>query len=159
MAAGDGFLGRLRRCFWLVACTLALHGCARTPPEERLRQTIAASHHDLEARDAAGLVENVAEDFVGPGGMDRMGLRRTAQGAFLRYRAVGVTLGPMQVDMAADNRHATVRFTAALTGGDGALLPERARLYQVESGWRQTGDAWQLTSLHWTGSEPGQGVP
>lgn len=152
-------MGRLRHCFWLIVCAVALPGCARTPPEERLRQAIAASQHDLEARDAAGLVENVAEDFVGPDGMDRTGLRRTAQAAFLRYRAVGVTLGPMQLDMAADSRHATVRFTAALTGGDGAVLPESARLYQVESGWRQAGEAWELTSLHWTGSGRGQGVP
>ncbi|WP_232227498.1 hypothetical protein [Aerolutibacter daejeonensis] len=84
-------------------------------------------------------------------------MRRTAQAAFLRYRAVGVTLGPMQVDMAADSRHATVRFTAALTGGDGATLPESARLYQVESGWRLVDDAWELTSLRWSGA--GQGVP
>ena len=152
-------MGRLRRCFWLIACAFALHGCARTPPEERLRQVIAASQHDLEARDAATLSGKVADDFVGPEGMDRTGLRRAAQAAFLRYRAVGVTLGPMQVDMAADSRHATVRFTAALTGGDGAVLPESARLYRVESGWRQTGDAWELTSMRWTGSERGQGVP
>ncbi|GAB3752502.1 nuclear transport factor 2 family protein [Lysobacter olei] len=108
---------------------------------------------DLESRNAGALTERVAEDFVGPEGMDRMALRRTAQAAFLRYRSVGVTLGPTQVDMSADGRHATVQFTAALTGGDGALLPESARLYQVESGWRLEGKDWQLTSLRWDGAQ------
>lgn len=152
-------MGRFLRCFWVVVCACALYGCARTAPEDRLRQTIAAAQQELEARDAAGLSGKVAEDFIGPDGMDRVGLRRTAQVAFLRYRAVGVTLGPMQVDMAADGAHATVRFTAALTGGDGAVLPDSARLYQVESGWRQAGEAWELTSLRWTGSDGGQGLP
>lgn len=115
-----------------------------------MRVTIDASQQSLEARDAASLSDVVAEDFVGPDGMDRAGLRRMAQAAFLRYRSVGVKLGPMRVDMAADGRHATVSFTAALTGGEGALLPESARIHAVESGWREgDGGEWELTSLRW----------
>lgn len=141
-----------------VACTCVLAGCAVAPPEARLRQEIAAAQHAIEARDAGALVARLAQDFVGPEGMDRLALRRTAQAAFLRYRAVGVTLGPMQVDMSADGRHATVRFTAALTGGDGALLPESARLYRVESGWRLHDNDWELTSLRWDGAPSGPGT-
>lgn len=139
----------IRGVFWSIACAAALSGCARTVPEEELRQTVAAMQQSVEARDIGDLVGHVAQDFAGPEGMDRATLRRTAQGAFLRYQAVGVTLGPMQVRMANDGRHATVRFSAALTGGGEAVLPDSARLYQVESGWGQAGGEWELTSLHW----------
>lgn len=145
-------MGRFPRWIWVIACVCAWVGCARTPPEERLRQEIVAAQQDLESRNGAALAERVAEDFVGPDGMDRTALRRTAQAAFLRYRAVGVTLGPRQVAMSADGHHATVRFTAALMGGDGAL-PDSARLYQVESGWRRAGEEWELTSLRWDGAQ------
>lgn len=148
-------LARFRARIRALACVCVLAGCAAAPPEARLRQEIAATQHDIEARDVAALAARLAEDFVGPEGIDRLALRRTAQAAFLRYRAVGVNLGPMQVDMSADGRHATVRFTAALTGGDGALLPESARLYRVESGWRLQGNDWELTSLRWEGAPSG----
>jgi hypothetical protein len=138
---------------WVAVCAVALVACAGTPPEERLLEVIAATQHDLESRNGAALAERVADDFVGPDGMDRVGLRRTAQAAFLRYRTVSVTLGPRHMDMSGDGRHATVRFTAALTGGDGAVLPDSARLYRVESGWRRTGDDWELTSLRWAGAQ------
>ncbi|WP_144813009.1 nuclear transport factor 2 family protein [Aerolutibacter ruishenii] len=147
-------VGLVRALIAGIACACVLLGCGRTPPEARLRETIDASQQYLATRDAASLSDVVAEDFVGPDGMDCAGLRRMAQAAFLRYRAIGVNLGPMQVDMADGGRHATVRFTAALTGGDGALLPESARLYAVESGWREgDGGAWELTSLRWEGTK------
>ena len=148
------FVGRVRAWFALAICACVLLACARTVPEARLRATIDALQQDLESRDLAGLSAVVAEDFVGPEGMGRSDLRRLAQASFLRYRSVGVSLGPMHVDMAADERHATVRFTAALTGGDGAMLPESARVHTVESGWREDDEGeWELTSLDWDAME------
>jgi len=46
-------------------------------------------------------------------------------------------------------RHATVAFDAALTGGSGRLLPDAARLYSVETGWRLDDGEWRLTSATW----------
>lgn len=101
----------------------------------------------MEARDASALQARLAEDFIGPEGMDREGARRLAQVFFLRTREVGATLGPLDVALQGDS--ATVRFTAALTGGSGALLPASAQVYQVTSGWRMRGGEWELVSLDW----------
>ena len=89
---------------------MALAACTRTPPEEKLRTTVAGMQAAIEAHDASALSDVLAEDFLGPGGLDRDGARRLALGAFLRYRDVGVTLGPLETDVQAE--HATVRFTA-----------------------------------------------
>ena len=53
------------------------------------------------------------------------------------------------LDMTISEGHATVRFTAALTGGSGGWIPDSGSLYRVETGWRRDGDAWRLTSARW----------
>ena len=135
---------------WLGAVVMlaALCGCTRTTPEQRLRDTVASLQAAIQARDAGDIREVLAEDFVGPGGVDREGAVRMAQAMFLRHREIGVTMaGPLQVRM--QPGHASVRFEAALTGGSGSILPDAARLYSVETGWRLDDGNWRLTSVDW----------
>ena len=135
---------------WLGAVVMlaALCGCTRTTPEQRLRDTVASLQAAIQARDAGDIREVLAEDFVGPGGVDREGAVRMAQAMFLRHREIGVTMaGPLQVRM--QPGHASVRFEAALTGGSGSVLPDAARLYSFETGWRLDQGYWRLTSADW----------
>lgn len=134
----NGALGLL----WLV-----LAGCAVAPPEEALRQRVDALQAAIAARDAGALAEHLADDFIGPGGMDRDAARRTAALYFLQNARVGVAPGPLDIRLEA--AHARVDFTAALTGGSGRLLPERGRIYRVETGWRLEDGEWRLTSADW----------
>ena len=127
---------------------LVLIGCSRTPPEQRLRETVEVLHGAIEQRDATGLNDVLAEDFIGPDSLDRDGARRMAQLMFLRHRDIGVSLGPVTVQLQPD--HASARFSAALSGGSGQLLPDAAQLYEVETGWREEGGEWRLTSARWT---------
>jgi hypothetical protein len=69
-----------------------------------------------------------------------------AQGIFLRYRDVGLTLGPLDVDVR--EQQATVRFTAALTGGAG-MLPDSGQVYDVDTGWRLVDGEWRLVNASW----------
>lgn len=130
-------------CGWLL-----LPACSRTSPEHALRETMQSIELAMEQGDASQVEDYLADDFVGPGGMDRDAARRLAALAFLRHRDVGVTLGLLDVSVLPE--HATVRFTAALTGGSGRALPDAARIYQVETGWRLEDGDWQLTSARWT---------
>jgi hypothetical protein len=134
------------RVFWLLACALLFAGCARTLPEERLRDTIGEAQAAIGQRKVSALDDVLADDFIGPGGLDRSGARRMAQAMFLRYRDVGVTLGPLDVDVR--EQHASVRFTAALTGGAG-MLPDSGQVYDVETGWRLDDGEWRLVNASW----------
>lgn len=139
-----------RQAWSRIACAgllALLAACSRPAPEEALRATIAEMQAAVEARDASALQDRLAEDFIGPESMDRDGARRLAQVVFLRNRRIGATLGPLDVTMQGET--ATVRFTAGLTGGSGPLLPESAQVYDVTTGWRMRGGAWELVSVDW----------
>ncbi|WP_233198547.1 MULTISPECIES: nuclear transport factor 2 family protein [Luteimonas] len=123
-------------------------GCARAPPEEALRAQVAALQQSLEARDASALEALLDEDFIGPDGMDRRAARRMATLMLMRQQAIGVTAGPLDVQLQGEDS-ATVRTTAALTGGSGRLLPDNARAYRVDSTWRRRGDTWRMLSIRW----------
>jgi hypothetical protein len=132
----------------LAVVLLLLAACTRTPPEEALRRSIDALRVAVETRDVAALSDGIAHDFIGPDGMDRTAARRLAQVVFLQNQSVGVTLGPL--DIAMREGGATVRFTAALTGGSGGLLPQSGQVYDVRTDWRQDGDEWELVAAEWT---------
>jgi hypothetical protein len=102
-----------------------------------------------EARDSAALAESMSAEFAGPEGMDRERFRRYLAVIWLRNREVGVKLGPLEVELIGER--ATVRFTAAATGGEG-WLPDRAQVYRVNTGWRIEDGEWRLLSASW---EPG----
>ena len=140
---------KLLRAFLCTASTcLLLVACARTPPEQALRRTIDEMHAAVESRDVSSLSDGIARDFIGPGGMDRTAARRLAQLVFLRNQAIGMTIGPL--DIAMHEGGATVKFTAALTGGSGGLLPQSGQVYEVRTDWRRDGDDWELVAAEWT---------
>ncbi len=135
---------------WIyVACLCVVSaGCAKDDPEQALRASVTSLQAAVDARDAGAIEELLAEDFVGSEGLDRQGARRMAQLVFLRHQTISATLGPLDVSMKDD--HATVRFTAVLTGGAGGLLPETGQLYDVLTGWRLQDGDWKLNSAKWT---------
>lgn len=130
----------------MLMAVLVLAACARTPPEEALRSTIAGLQSAVEKRDGSALQDAIADDFIGPGGLDRDGARRMAQAMFLRHQDVGVSLGPLDINLR--EQHATVNFTAAVTGGAG-VLPDSGQVYDVETGWRLEDGEWRLVNAAW----------
>ena len=141
---------RAWRGWWLVlSLAMILPACSRTPPEQALRDTVGELQQAIDDRDA-GEVENfLAADFVGNDGLDRTAARRMATAIFLQHRQVGARIGPLDLELT-DASHATVRFTAALSGGSGKLLPDSAQVYEVRTGWRLEDDEWRITSAEWT---------
>jgi len=132
-----------------VCLALMAAACGRTPPEQRLRDTMGELQAAIEKKDAAALEDVLAEDFAGPNGLDRTGARRMAQLMFLRHGAIGANVGPVAIDL--QPGHATARFSVALTGSSGQLLPDAARLYDVTTGWREVDGEWRMTSVEWAG--------
>lgn len=122
--------------------------CSRPDPEIALRESVAELQSTIEQREPAAMQQHLAEDFIGNEGLDRDGARRLAAGLLLRHRDVAIDTGPLRV--ALDGEHAVVRFTAMLRGGSGRVLPDAARVYDIETGWRMEDGHWRLASARWT---------
>lgn len=123
-------------------------GCRHESAEQALRRDVAALQAAIESRDAGSVAEFLAADFIGNEGLDRDGARRLAAEYFMRNATIGITPGPLDIQLQGD--HATVRTTVALTGGRGGLLPDTGRVHSMTSGWRLEGGEWRMTSLSWT---------
>lgn len=136
----------LPRLAWAV-CALLLVGCARAPAEQRLREALSGLQNAIEAREVGQAIDFVADDFIGRDGLDREGARSLLRLQVLRHQQLGLSFGPYEI--ALQGERATVRFTAVATGGSGAMLPESARVWQVETGWRDEQGQWRLISADW----------
>lgn len=132
----------------LAAGVLVLAGCSHEAPEAHVRGRVEALQSAIDARDVGAVHALLADDFIGNDGLDKQGARRLATGLFLRYRNVGLRLGPVDVRLRGD-ADATVRFTVLATGGSGGLLPDSGQVYAVETGWRWIDGAWRLRSAQW----------
>ncbi len=130
----------------LLVLALVLPGCRKEPPEQALRNTIAAMEAAAEQHDNDALFESIAEDFSGSEGMDRQAFRRYVTFTGMRSKSVGVQLGPLDVKLY--DQRATVTFTAAISGGEG-LLPDRVQVYDLDTGWRLDDGEWKLISAKW----------
>ena len=137
----------VRWACWMAALCVLLAGCSRAPAEQRLREAMAGLQSAIEAREVRVAMGYVDEDFIGSGSLDREGARNLLRAMVLRHQSLGLTLGPAEIELF--EGRATVRFTAVATGGQGALLPQSARVWQVETAWREDGSDWRLLSAHW----------
>lgn len=133
-------------------CALALAllsaGCAGPVPEQAVRAQLQALQSAIDARDAGAVEALLADDFIGNEGLDKRGARQLAAGMFLRYRNIGVQLGPVEVELRGDT-DAVARFNLLATGSSGGLLPENGQAYRVETGWRYIDGEWRLRSASW----------
>lgn len=102
---------------------------------------------DGEAHEVSAVMGSVAEDFAGPNGMDHKQLRAFLAVVSLRNRQLGVTIGPMEIELIGER--ATAKFTLYATGGAGGLLPDRAQVYEVTTGWKMVDGEWMLISADW----------
>jgi hypothetical protein len=126
----------------LFAALLA--ACASDTPEQRLRATIAAMQDAVERGETSAFIEHVSADFSGDHGQfDRQSLRGFLAAQQVRRKAIGVTLGPLDVTLRGDR--ALVRVDALVTGGDG-LIPDSGQRLDIESGWRDVDGEWECYS-------------
>ena len=135
----------------LVVLLLAvLAACKRDTPEAALRAQLAQMQAAASERRVGDFMDGVATAFAGSGGMDRAALHNLLRLQMLRNSEVGVTSGPVQIEMQGDN--ATVRMNVVLTGGNGRLLPDSAQIYAITSGWRMEAGQWRVYYAAWESS-------
>jgi ketosteroid isomerase-like protein len=139
----------MMRLNMVFVCALAIlaAACSRDTPEAALRSTVASMEEAAKARDAAGVLKHLAEDFVrDSGGMDKSEVRRVLLGVFLRNEKVTVAATVREVKI--EGNTATAKINVIATGGAG-LIPERADGWEFTTAWRRDGSDWKLYNAEW----------
>jgi hypothetical protein len=136
------------RTLLILAGLILLAACSRTPDDQRIRAHIQAMQQAAEERNPRQFLEPVASDFSGnQGSVDREGLHDLLRAIVLRNEKVGVSLGPIDVEV--DGNRATASLIATVTGGQGGFLPEHGAVYSIKSGWRRDGRDWICFAATW----------
>ena len=138
----------LQRCLpGLVSALLVLTGCSAPDPEQELRAQLQAMQRAVEEQRPGDFIEAVSDDFAGNDGADRAALHQLLRLHLLGRGNVGVSTGPLQIQMQGDA--ASVRFTALVSGGSGRVMPDSARAYNITSGWRKDDGKWRVYYAEW----------
>jgi len=137
---------------WLVAsqilcAMLSLSACGRDAPEAALRSQLQEMQSAAGEGRMGDFMAGVADDFTGNQGMDRAALHNMLRMQALAKSNIGVTTGPLQIQMQGDQ--ASVRFDAILAGGSGRFLPDSAQGYSISSGWRIEKGEWRAYYAQW----------
>lgn len=143
-------LGRQYALLALASLFLALGmaACSRPDDEQQLRAAMAAMQEAMEEGKPADFMRHVADDFTGAqGAIDHAGLHNLLRGQVLSNARIGVSLGPIDVEL--QSARATVQVTATFTGGNARWLPERGAMYRIVSGWRKQSGSWLCVNARW----------
>jgi hypothetical protein len=130
---------------WLLCGLLA--SCSQTSPEQRLQRQFERMQAAVEEKRTDDFMAGVSTGFAGKNGMDRAALHNLLRLQMLGNASVGVTRGPLDIQLQGD--HATVKCSVLLIGGGGRFLPERAQNYAIISGWREEEGEWRVYYADW----------
>ncbi|MEP6938704.1 MAG: hypothetical protein ABI846_02985 [Rudaea sp.] len=136
------------RTLLLLVLAVFASACARTPDEEKIRETIAAMKQAMERGSPRDFIDHVSVDFKGDhGDVDRNRLANILRVQVLRNERLNVLLGPIDVEVQGDR--ATAQLTATLAGRDAGAVPERVSIFAITSSWRRAGSAWECYNAQW----------
>ena len=140
-------LGRRARSCCLLLTLVVLGACSAEPSEAALRAQLVGMQEAAARQRIGDFMQGVAADFTGNDGMDRAALHNMLRMQVLGKTSVGISTGPVQVDVTGET--ATVEFDVLLLGTSGRVLPDSARSYSVTSGWRIEDGQWRVYYAQW----------
>jgi hypothetical protein len=121
--------------------------------EQQVIVAIRQMEEKVENGERRAFMNFVAEDFDGQyGQFDHQRLNAFMIVQLRRHERAQAQIFPILVtsgeEQSSDGRTAVATFRALITGGPG-WVPDRGRLLEFTTGWRETGGEWLLVSAHW----------
>jgi len=133
----------------LGLCLLALACADRTPPEERVREVLAALEEGAQQRDAGAMKQHVSESYSDAHGNDKRQIAQLVAFHLLRNQSVYLLMHVQGVEIAAPGE-AKAAVLVAMAGTPieslEALLELRADLYRFDLGLREEDGSWRVRS-------------
>ena len=137
---------------WLALCAsvLIMAACAGQPDADAIRAAIHEMAGAAKAQSSGDVLARISDDFTGNDGeVDRSQLANLLRVQLLGRRAIGVSVGTINVDVSADR--ATARFDATVTDTSGRWIADRRAVLHFVTGWRREGGTWRCYNAKWSG--------
>ncbi len=133
----------------LSAAALAAGACsAPAPPEEALRNWVAAAEAAVEDRDHGALLARVSPDYADARGNDRDAVGRTLRWWLLRQKRIGLLVDIDEMSVMRDSA-AEVSLTVGMAAVNDRALGLSADAYRFELELEKRGDDWLLIGARW----------
>ena len=136
----------------LGLCLLALACADRTPPEEHVREVLAALEEGAQQRDAGAMKEHISESYSDGHGNDKRAATQLVAFHLLQNQSVHLLTRVQSVEIAAPGE-ARAEVLVAMAGtpieSPEALLSLRADLYRFDLAFAEEDGDWRVRSAEW----------
>lgn len=133
-------------CLFLLLLPV-LYACSEPPSDEKL---IASAMEQLqqatEQKKLRAVMQFYTDDFLGNGRMNKASLQARIYFHFRQNPRVTAYIS--NVDIQLDENLARVSCQLLVTGSQG-VLPDKGRLYHIESSWRKEQSVWRVFRSEW----------
>ena len=138
---------RVKLCLAMVV--LLVSACSEElSVEQQIIATLRAMEYAAEDGDHFEFISHVADTFRGQQeSMSRQDFHRFMIFQINQHRRLQGQFFPIFVTETGEAT-ATANFKILVTGG-GGLVPDRGRMFQVETGWVRDGGDWLLDEANW----------
>lgn len=143
-----GITLRIVRSVTLLSCGLLLWNCSKPPDDEQLiRQSMQAIQTAAEAKAIGEILEYLADDFIGNRQLRKANIRGMLLLHFRQNQNVHAFLHSVEVTV--NGNKADVTCQVILAGRGEEIIPERARVLDIQSKWEKRNDRWQIVEASW----------
>ena len=134
----------------LLAFTLLLAACSgpATPPEQAIREWVAAATVAAEAKERRTLMAMVSPAYSDARGNEQSDIENVLRAYFFRVHSIELVTKIDSIRLYGDSA-ADVEVTVGMAGRNDGVFGFSADAYQFELELELSGDDWQLLSARW----------
>jgi len=123
-------------------------GCSKPPDDEQLvHQALKKMEKAAEAKVSTDILDYLAEDFMGNQQFRKANIKGMLFLHFRRHKNVHVFLHDVEIQMR--GQEAMVHCQVILAGRGEKIMPEQARILEIESVWQKRDADWRVVSASW----------
>lgn len=135
---------------WIVLLlAINLTACARSEPEQEIREHIAAIQTAIEDRNASDVSDYLAEGFLANGHIDKQSLYRFLVAQFLGHNKITAAVTRLEIGIDELNPYRARMEGTGLVAGAEHWLPTDGNLVTFEGEWSFIEGEWRLSRLDW----------
>lgn len=134
----------------LLIILAILQACSQPTAEQQVREQLGLMITAIEAQDLGDFMDGIHPSFEGSHQTDWRKLRGLIFFQLQRNRSISVY--QWDADITVSDEQATVSIKIVVIGSN-KVLPERGRLYNIESNWIKSDAQWRVKNANWMSPE------